>query len=46
MRYEILVLVDGKWEVAMKAEKMSTAKGHENQLKLGGYTTKVRKIRG
>lgn len=45
MTYEIKILVNDKWIIASKASTISAAKGLESQYKLGGYKTKVCRIR-
>ena len=44
MRYEVQVMVNGKWEAAKQCSTMSAAKGFENQCRQGGYKTRVVKL--
>lgn len=43
MNYQVLVKVDGKWEVAKELSTLNQAKGFESQCKSGGYETKVQR---
>ena len=45
MRYKVMVLVNGKWEEAKRTSRLSCAKGIENQMKMGGYKTKVVRLK-
>lgn len=41
MNFQVLVKVDGKWEVAKELSTMSQAKGFASQCIIGGYETKI-----